>query len=72
MNYYRYAPGRIKGMVSLKVANLTYRTTADDLREIFGKYGHVGDVYVPKNRYNGDSRGFAFVRFVNYYILFIY
>lgn len=64
MNYFRYAPHVIKGMISLKVGNLTYRTTEDDLREIFKKYGKVGDVYIPKNRYSGDSRGFAFVRYV--------
>lgn len=64
MNYYKYAPGRIKGMISLKITNITYRTTGDDLREIFGKYGQVGDVYVPKNRFNGENRGFAFVRLV--------
>lgn len=51
-------------MISLKITNITYRTTGDDLREIFGKYGQVGDVYVPKNRFNGENRGFAFVRLV--------
>lgn len=62
MNYYRYDPSRIEGMISLKVTNITYRTTTEDLRVIFGKYGKVGDVYIPRNRYTGDSRGFAYVR----------
>lgn len=49
-------------MVSLKVGNLTYRTTADDLRRVFSKFGSVGDVYIPKDRFSRESRGFAFVR----------
>lgn len=41
-NYGR-PPPKIEGMVSLKVDNLTYRTTPDDLRRVFEKYGDVGD-----------------------------
>ena len=56
-------PPDIRGMTSLKVDNLTYRTTTDDLRRIFMKHGDIGDVYIPRDRYNRESRGFAFVRF---------
>ncbi|EFX69122.1 hypothetical protein DAPPUDRAFT_62581 [Daphnia pulex] len=56
-------PPRIEGMTSLKVDNLTYRTTCEDLRRVFEKYGDVGDVYIPKDRFSRESRGFAFVRF---------
>ncbi|XP_054282456.1 serine/arginine-rich splicing factor 2 isoform X2 [Macrosteles quadrilineatus] len=62
MSYGR-PPPRIDGMVSLKVGNLTYRTTSDDLRRVFSKFGSVGDVYIPKDRFSRESRGFAFVRF---------
>ena len=62
MSYGR-GPPDIHGMVSLKVDNLTYRTTTDDLKRIFNKYGEVGDVYIPRDRFNRESRGFAFVRF---------
>lgn len=55
-------PPRIEGMTSLKVDNLTYRTTCEDLRRVFEKYGDVGDVYIPKDRFSRESRGFAFVR----------
>ncbi|OXA60530.1 serine/arginine-rich splicing factor 2 isoform X1 [Folsomia candida] len=61
-NYGR-PPPKIEGMVSLKVDNLTYRTTPDDLRRVFEKYGDVGDVYIPRDRWTRESRGFAFVRF---------
>ena len=55
-------PPRIEGMVSLKVDNLTYRTTVDDLRKEFERCGKVGDVYIPRFRNTKGSRGFAFVR----------
>ena len=61
MSYGR-GPPNISGMVSLKVDNLTYRTTMHDLRKVFDKYGEVGDIYIPKDKYNRESRGFAFVR----------
>lgn len=57
-------PPRIEGMTSLKVDNLTYRTTCEDLRRVFEKYGEVGDVYIPKDRFSRESRGFAFVRYI--------
>lgn len=50
-------------MVSLKVDNLTYRTTPDDLRRVFERCGEVGDIYIPRDRHTRESRGFAFVRF---------
>jgi len=56
-------PPRIEGMTSLKVDNLTYRTTMDDLERYFKKFGEIGDIYIPKDRNTHDSRGFAFVRF---------
>ncbi|KAL1453034.1 hypothetical protein WDU94_007210 [Cyamophila willieti] len=62
MSYGR-PPPRIEGMVSLKVDNLTYRTTPDDLRRIFERCGEVGDIYIPRDRFTRESRGFAFVRF---------
>ncbi|KAK4876659.1 hypothetical protein RN001_009165 [Aquatica leii] len=62
MSYGR-PPPRIEGMVSLKVDNLTYRTTPEDLRRVFERCGEVGDVYIPRDRFTRESRGFAFVRF---------
>jgi len=63
MSNYGRPPPRIDGMVSLKVDNLTYRTTPDDLRRVFERCGEVGDIYIPRDRYTRESRGFAFVRF---------
>ncbi|KAL7041609.1 hypothetical protein ACKWTF_000834 [Chironomus riparius] len=50
-------------MISLKVDNLTYRTTPEDLRRVFERCGSVGDIYIPRDRHTRESRGFAFVRF---------
>jgi splicing factor, arginine/serine-rich 2 len=46
-----------------QVDNLTYRTTAEDLRRVFERCGEVGDIYIPRDRNTRESRGFAFVRF---------
>lgn len=62
MSHSRGLPN-IDGMTSLKVDNLTFRTTPDDLRRAFEKYGEVGDVYIPRDRFSKESRGFAFIRF---------
>ncbi len=45
-----------------QVDNLSYRTQTEDLRHAFEKYGEVGDVYIPRDRFSRESRGFAFVR----------
>jgi len=50
-------------MTSLRVGNLPFRATAEDLQPLFEKYGDVGDVYIPLERGSGRSRGFAFVRY---------
>lgn len=47
----------------LQVDNLTYRTTPEDLRRVFERCGEVGDIYIPRDRFSRESRGFAFVRF---------
>ena len=49
------APPDINGMVSLKIDNLSYRTDTETLRRKFGKYGDIGDVYIPKDRRNGGN-----------------
>ena len=50
-------------MTSLRVGNLPFSAEAEDVTTLFEKYGEVGDVYFPKERDTGRSRGFAFVRY---------
>lgn len=45
----------------LYVGNLSYNTTADDLREAFSQYGAVTSASVISDRDTGRSRGFGFV-----------
>ena len=49
--------------ILFQVDNLTFRTTPDQLRKIFDKYGDIGDIYIPRDHRTKESRGFAFVRF---------
>jgi len=45
----------------LFVGNLNFRTTDDDLRELFGQGGTVDSATVMMDRATGRSRGFGFV-----------
>ena len=54
-----------------RVSNLTKNVTEDDLRELFGRFGGVSRVYLPKmeRTENGktfkEPKGFAFISFYN-------
>ena|SRR6516164_6740488 len=43
------------------VGNLSFQTTADDLREMFAAFGNVTRAQVATDRETGRSRGFGFV-----------
>ncbi len=45
----------------LYVGNLNFRTTSDELREIFSQAGEVENATVVEDRDTGRSRGFGFV-----------
>ena len=47
----------------LYVGNLSFSTTEEELRELFGKHGVVESVAVITDRETGRSRGFGFVEF---------
>ena len=51
--------------MKLYVGNLSYTTTADDLRAWFAQAGTVVTVDLIKDRYSGESKGFAFVEMSN-------
>jgi len=60
---FRRPPRNMDSMFSLRVGNLPFSAVAEDLMPLFEKYGDVGDVYFPREREYGRSRGFAFVRY---------
>ncbi len=47
--------------VKLYVGNLSFDTTEDSVRSIFGEFGEVTDCFLPSDRETGKPRGFAFV-----------
>nr|ABR18047.1 unknown [Picea sitchensis] len=59
----RSGPPDIRDTYSLLVLNITFRTSADDLFPLFDRYGKVVDIFIPRDRRTGDSRGFAFFRY---------
>ena len=48
----------------LYVGNLNFRTTSDELREVFSQAGEVENATVVEDRDTGRSRGFGFVEMV--------
>ncbi len=54
-------PIRQDELESLYVANLPWRTTADDVRDLFARYGDVRESTIITDRRTGRSRGFGFV-----------
>jgi len=45
----------------LFVGNLPFKTSEDQLSQLFGEHGTVKETYVPLDRATGRPRGFAFV-----------
>src|SRR3989338_11088046 len=46
---------------NLFVGSLPFSTTEEALGQLFAQYGQIVSVNVIKDRYSGQSRGFAFV-----------
>ncbi|KAJ8494283.1 hypothetical protein OPV22_016004 [Ensete ventricosum] len=59
--------GKERGSGSLLVRNIPLNCRPEDLRVPFERFGPVRDVYLPKDYYSGEPRGFAFVEFVDPY-----
>ena len=47
--------------MNIYVGNLSYDVTEDDLRKAFEEYGEVESVNIIKDKYSGQSKGFAFI-----------
>jgi cold-inducible RNA-binding protein len=47
----------------LFVGNLNFKTTADEIRDLFSQAGPIREVFLPTDRMTGRPRGFAFVDF---------
>jgi len=51
--------------MKIYVGNLSFETTEDTLRELFGQHGQVDEAALVMDRETGRSRGFAFVTMPN-------
>lgn len=60
-----YKPDRRDDLNTLRVTNLSENTTEADLQELFARFGRISRVYLAKDKETFQSRGFAFVSFVN-------
>lgn len=52
-----------KPTTKLLVRNLAFQATRNDLRELFGAYGELKSIRIPK-KFDGSNRGFGFVEFL--------
>ena len=52
-------------MTNIFVGNLSFRTTQEEIHQIFANYGVVERVNLVTDRDSGQSRGFAFVEMTN-------
>ncbi|KAJ8466573.1 hypothetical protein OPV22_029125 [Ensete ventricosum] len=58
-----YRDRRSSAPSGLLIRNIALNARPDDLRIPFERFGPVKDVYLPKNYYTGEPRGFGFVKF---------
>ncbi|XP_071734016.1 serine/arginine-rich SC35-like splicing factor SCL28 [Rutidosis leptorrhynchoides] len=49
----------------LLVRNIALDSRPEDLRVPFERFGPLKDIYLPKNYYTGEPRGFGFIKFCN-------
>jgi len=52
-------------VMNIYVGNLSYKTTDDDLRQHFERFGEVSSAKVITDRTTGQSKGFGFVEMPN-------
>ncbi len=51
--------------MKLYVGNLPFKTTENDLRDLFAQHGDVASATIVMDRETGRPRGFGFVEFAN-------
>lgn len=50
-------------IVGLYLAIIYHYSRAEDMRNLFGKYGPISDIYIPLDYYTREPRGFAYVQY---------
>ena len=54
-------PGKKLFDMNIFVANLSFQTKEEDLKQIFEEFGQVESVKIISDRYSGRSKGYGFV-----------
>jgi len=54
---------RTEDTAAIRVSNLSESTQEDDLQELFKPFGHIARIYLSKDKFTGECRGFAFVHY---------
>jgi RNA recognition motif-containing protein len=47
--------------VNIYIGNISYQTTEDEIKTLFGEHGIVDDVHLIIDRDSGRSKGFGFI-----------
>ena len=47
----------------LFIENIPFDCTDEQIEQVFGKYGEIDSIHIPKNYNTGNGRGFAYVEF---------
>ncbi|MGR3293846.1 MAG: RNA recognition motif domain-containing protein [Candidatus Scalindua sp.] len=47
--------------MNIYVGNLSYEVTEDEIRDIFSPHGEISSLSIIKDKYSGQSKGFAFI-----------
>jgi RNA recognition motif-containing protein len=47
--------------MNIYVGNLSFDTTDEDLRQAFAAFGQIASINIIRDKFSGESRGFAFV-----------
>ncbi len=48
---------------TLFVGNFPFNTSEGDLEQLFGQFGAISEIHMPKSMDTGRPRGFAFVKY---------
>lgn len=62
------APGRrgpVDDTSTIRVTSLSEETTENDLMALFRPFGPISRIYLAKDKITGESKGFAFINFIN-------
>ena len=51
--------------MSLLIRNVSPEITTEDLQQAFGRIGDIRDVYIPRDYFSHQPKGFAFIEYAN-------